>query len=273
MITFFSDLHEGHAPANEFYRGELVPCFEKPARAHYVLDELKARGHDLRFPAADSRAVLERIHTLRYLRFVESAWSQWIALDPANANVQPFPSAWPVRGLRSDVEPENFVAKLGLYSMDNGTPLVEGTWRAVKQSADAAFNAAQLVAGGERGVFCATRPPGHHAGADFMGGYCFLNNAAVAAQTLRDNGCERVAILDVDFHHGNGTQEIFYERNDVLFVSIHGDPRTEYPFYLGHADEQGGGAGEDFNLNLPLAAGTASARWFDALEVACDRVT
>ncbi|WP_395687771.1 histone deacetylase family protein [Caenimonas koreensis] len=272
MITFFGNLHEGHAPASEFYRGELVPCFEKPARAHYVQAQLALQGHDVRTPAADSRAVLARIHTPRYLQFLETAWQQWVALDTANAAVQPFPSVWPVRGLRSDVEPVNFIAKLGLYSMDNGTPLVEGTWRVVKQAADAAAHAAQLLGQGERGVFCATRPPGHHAGADFMGGYCFLNNAAVAAQALRDGGCERVAILDVDFHHGNGTQEIFYDRADVLFVSLHGDPLTEYPFYLGHADERGHGAGEGFNLNLPMPAGTPADRWFAALEVACERI-
>ncbi|KAG0738787.1 hypothetical protein G6F24_017523 [Rhizopus arrhizus] len=103
------------------------------------------------------------------------------------------------------------------------------------------------------------RPPGHHAGADFFGGYCFLNNAALAAQALRDAGAERVAILDVDYHHGNGTQSIFYERGDVLTVSVHGDPTTEYPFFLGYADEHGAGAGAGANLNLPLAAGTGFA--------------
>jgi hypothetical protein len=122
------------------------------------------------------------------------------------------------------------------------------------------------------GDVCATRPPGHHAGADFMGGYCFLNNAAVAAQALRTQGCRRVAVLDVDYHHGNGTQSLFYERADVLFVSLHGDPRTEYPFYLGHADETGRGAGEGFNLNLPLPAGSAASTWFEALDVACARI-
>jgi acetoin utilization deacetylase AcuC-like enzyme len=110
-----------------------------------------------------------------------------------------------------------------------------------------------------------TRPPGHHAGPDFFGGYCFLNNAALAAQALRDAGAQRVAVLDVDYHHGNGTQTIFYERADVLTVSLHGDPRTEYPFYLGHADERGAGSGEGFNLNLPLPAGTGCAAWRAAL--------
>jgi acetoin utilization deacetylase AcuC-like enzyme len=156
--------------------------------------------------------------------------------------------------------------------MDNGSPLCAGTWAAAKAGADAAASAAQALLGGQGAALCATRPPGHHAGPDFMGGYCFINNAAVAAQALRAGGAARVAVLDVDYHHGNGTQAIFYDRADVLFVSIHGDPRTEYPFYLGHADETGAGAGAGFNLNLPLPAGSSAAAWFAALDAACERV-
>lgn len=272
MIAFHNPLHHRHAPVHEFFRGERVPCFEKPDRAQYVEDALRERGHDLLAPEVDSQAVLAQVHAPRYLAFLQSAWSQWLALSPANAAVQPFPSVWPVRTLRSDVEPDNFVARLGLYSMDNGTPMAEGTWAAAKAGADAAASAADRVARGARAAFCCTRPPGHHAGPDFMGGYCFLNNAAVAAQWLRNQGVQRVALLDVDYHHGNGTQSIFYGRSDVLFVSIHGDPRTEYPFYLGHADETGEGEGAGFNLNLPLPAGTSAAEWFDALEQACARI-
>lgn len=272
MISFHSSLQEGHDPKHEFFRGERVPCFESPARAAFVRDELVARGHELRAPSTDACDLLPEVHTRRYLAFLQSAWDQWLELHPANADVQPFPSVWPVRTLRSDVEPADFVARLGLYSMDNGTPLVAGTWAAAKAGADAAASAAALVSSGARGAFCATRPPGHHAGADFMGGYCFLNNAAIAARALQAHGCGRVALLDVDYHHGNGTQSIFYGRADVLFVSIHGDPRTEYPFYLGHADEIGEGEGEGFNLNLPLPAGTSAEAWFAALEVGCARV-
>lgn len=272
MITFFSPSHHLHAPEFEFYRGQRVPCFETPSRADYVHTQLLARGHAVRAPDADSSALLSQVHTARYLQFVQTAWAQWLALDANNATQQPFPSIWPVRTLRSDVEPDNFIAKLGLYSIDNGTPLVEGTWAAAKAGADAAASAAALLAQGTRSAFCATRPPGHHAGADFMGGYCFLNNAAVAAQALRNSGCARVAVLDVDYHHGNGTQSIFYNRADVLFASIHGCPRTEYPFYLGHADEAGEGAGHGFNLNLPLPAGSSNAAWFGALDTACARI-
>jgi acetoin utilization deacetylase AcuC-like enzyme len=272
VITFFSPLQALHAPEHEFFRGERVPCHESPQRAAFVLDALRRRGHALREPDHDAAVVLQRVHTPRYLAFLQSAWQQWLALDAANAGRQPFPSVWPVRSLRSDLEPENFVARLGLYSMDNGTPMSAGTWAAAKAGADAAVSAASLLSTGTRAAFCATRPPGHHAGADFMGGYCFLNNAAIAAQALRDGGCQRVAVLDVDYHHGNGTQSLFYERGDVLVVSLHGDPRTEYPFYLGHADETGAGAGLGHNLNLPLPAGTSAAGWFEALDFACQRV-
>ena len=274
MITFFSPQHQRHAPKYEFFRGERVACFESPSRADFVLKELAARGHEVREPDVDSAEVLRQVHTARYLAFLESAWVQWVALDAGNAARQPFPSVWPVRTLRSDVEPQNFTAKLGLYSMDNGTPMVAGTWAAAKAGADAAASAAGLISSGSnvKAAFCATRPPGHHAGADFMGGYCFLNNAAVAAQTLRNKGCTKVAVLDVDYHHGNGTQGIFYDRADVLFVSIHGDPRTEYPFYLGHADELGTGAGHGFNLNLPLPAGSSKEIWFAALATACEKI-
>ncbi|MBS0302728.1 MAG: histone deacetylase family protein [Proteobacteria bacterium] len=272
MICFTTTEQALHAPEHEFFRGQRVPCFENPTRARFVEDALRAHGHALRPPTADSAPLLGEVHAPRYLDFLRTAWDQWLALDAANAQVQPFPSVWPVRTLRSDVEPANFVARLGLYSMDNGSPMAAGTWAAAKAAADAAASAAHALRGGERAVFCATRPPGHHAGPDFMGGYCFINNAAVCAQGLRAGGAARVAVLDVDYHHGNGTQAIFYERADVLFVSIHGDPRTEYPFYLGHADETGAGAGQGFNLNLPLPARASVAAWFDALEQACARI-
>jgi acetoin utilization deacetylase AcuC-like enzyme len=272
MLVLHSAAQAAHAPAFEFFRGERVPCFETPARAEFVLQALRGRGHELQGPDADSSGVLGRVHSPRYLAFLESAWAQWLALDAANDARQPFPSVWPVRTLRSDVEPRNFIARLGLYSMDNGSPLSAGTWAAAKAGADIAASAAGHLSVGVPSVFCATRPPGHHAGADFMGGYCFLNNAATAAQTLLERGCRRVAVLDVDYHHGNGTQSIFYERADVLVASIHGDPRTEYPFYLGHADEAGAGPGLGFNVNLPLPAGTSADLWFAALDTACARI-
>ena len=272
MITYTAPLHAAHAPEFEFFRGERVPCFETPARAEIVVDALRRCGHTLRAPTHDAAAILPRVHAPRYLDFLAGAWPRWLALDPENAKRQPFPSVWPVRSLRSDIAPQNFIAALGLYSMDNGTPISAGMWAAAKQGADAALSAVAAVRDGAPAAFSASRPPGHHAGWDFMGGYCFINNAAVAAVALRDGGCQRVAILDLDYHHGNGTQSLFYDRADVLFASIHGDPLTEYPFYLGHASESGVGPGAGFNLNLPLAAGSSRAAWFAAFDQAEARI-
>jgi acetoin utilization deacetylase AcuC-like enzyme len=182
------------------------------------------------------------------------------------------PAVWPIRGFRSDIEPDNFIAQLGLYSYDSGTPFTAGSWAAARLGAEVALTAQRQVRAGQRAVFALSRPPGHHAGPDFLGGYCFINNAAVAAQAFIDDGADRVAILDVDYHHGNGTQTIFYERPDVLVQSIHGDPKTEYPFDPGHADETGAGAGLGFNQNHPLPAGSHNKAWFAALARACARI-
>lgn len=273
MLAFYNEHHAQHRGRHEFFRGELVPCFEKPERADMVVAEFGRRGlGQIVTPHGAPLMSLERVHSPRYLHFLRNAWNEWVALDPDNANRDAFPAVWPVRTLRDDIEPENFAARMGLYSMDSGTPLTAGTWIAAKSGSDCAVNAAHALRMGERSTFALTRPPGHHAGADFFGGYCFLNNAAIAAQHLLDDGMQRVAILDIDYHHGNGTQSIFYARNDVLFVSIHGDPKQEYPFYLGHADETGEGAGLGYNMNIPLRHGASSAEWFAALESACLKI-
>ena len=273
MITFYNHLHAQHQGKFEMFRGELVPCFEVPARADHVLAELQRRKlGTVLHPHAFDDAVLTSIHSPRYLHFLENAWADWVALDPANAQRDALPSVWPTRTLRSDIVPDNFAARMGLFSYDAGSPLTAGTWVAARAGAHCALSAAQQLVQGDRAAFALSRPPGHHAGMDFFGGYCFLNNAALAAQHLRNAGTERVAILDIDYHHGNGTQAIFYDRPDVFFASIHGDPRTEYPFYLGHADETGTGAGQGANLNIPLPRGTGFARWSEALEQALDAI-
>jgi acetoin utilization deacetylase AcuC-like enzyme len=273
MHIFYNPDHAVHQGKLEMYRGRMVPCHEVPQRQDQVLAALQARAlGPLQTPSRFDDALLQRIHSPRYLQFLQTAWQQWLALDPANAALDAIPSVWPTRGFRTDLEPENFAARMGLYSFDAGTPLTAGTWQAARSGADCALSAAAHIANGGRAAFVLSRPPGHHAGADFFGGYCFLNNAALAAQYLRDSGLERVAVLDVDYHHGNGTQAIFYERADVFFASIHGDPRTEYPFFLGHADECGQGAGLGFNLNLPLPRGSDYARWSEALELALEAI-
>jgi len=276
MITIYNDRHYRHQGKLEMFRGDMVPCFEVADRAERVLAELRRRrlGAVREPDLADERVsqAVGGVHAGRYLEFLRGAWDEWVALDPQNRHRDALPSVWPVRGMRSDRLPDNFAARLGLFSFDVGTPLTAGTWDAAWGGAACAVSAAGQLLAGERSAFALTRPPGHHAGRDFFGGYCFINNAAVAAQALRDGGVERVAIVDVDYHHGNGTQEIFYRRADVLFASIHGDPATEYPFFLGYPDEQGEGEGLGYNLNLPLPHGTGFPAWREALSTALHAV-
>jgi acetoin utilization deacetylase AcuC-like enzyme len=271
MLTIHNPHHQLHQGRHEMFRGRLVPCHETASRLDHVLAELRRRGvGPLQAPPKDDAGLMDalaRIHAPRYLHFIEHAWAEWIAIEPGNAQLDALPSVWPTQGMRRDILPDNFAARMGLFSFDAGTPLTAGSWTAARAGAACALAAARAVASGAvRSAFALTRPPGHHAGSDFFGGYCFLNNAALAAQALRDGGAARVAVLDVDYHHGNGTQSIFYERSDVLTVSIHGDPRTEYPFFIGHADECGAGVGLGFNLNLPLPRGTGYARWRESLQ-------
>ena len=278
MKIFHNTRHSEHAGRQEMFRGRLVDCHEVPDRLRYVLDELQRRtmGQLLAPDAAlDVDAAMARIHAPDYLDFLAHAWDDWVALDLANAERDALPSVWPLaskHGFRTDAPPLNFAARLGQYAFDSGTPLMAGSWAAARGGAACALAAAQAVLGGERFAMALTRPPGHHAGPNYMGGYCFINNAAVAAQALRDAGVQRVALLDVDYHHGNGTQTCFYERSDVFTASIHGDPRTEYPFFLGHADERGYGAGEGFNLNLPMPRGTGFDVWLATLQTALQAV-
>jgi acetoin utilization deacetylase AcuC-like enzyme len=273
MRIFYNDRHPLHHGRHEMFRGQLVPCFETPARVDGLLRELRSRGFGtVENPPEVELAVLERVHAPRYLRFLSNAWQEWLALDPANAERDALPSYWPIRTFRTDVEPASFPARMGLYSFDAGSPITAGTWEAARHGAACAVAGARALLAGEGAAFALTRPPGHHAGHDFFGGYCFINNAAVAAQALRDAGVAKVAVLDIDYHHGNGTQAIFYERPDVFFASVHGDPRTEYPYYLGHADEKGAGAGLGTNLNLPLAKGAEFPLWREALAQALQAI-
>src|SRR5688500_1928694 len=187
MITFYNDKHALHHGKVEMFRGELVPCFEVPARADFVLRELTSRKlGDVQSAPEYPDSVLTRVHAARYIDFLSKAWDEWVALDPANAQRDAIPSYWPVRTFRSDVLPASFPARMGLFSFDAGSPLTSGTWPAARAGAFCAVAAARRILGGERAAFARTRPPGHHAGADFFGGYCFLNNAAIAAQSLRD---------------------------------------------------------------------------------------
>jgi acetoin utilization deacetylase AcuC-like enzyme len=269
MLTYYSDDHHLHHGSCELMDGQLVPCFEKPQRAEHVLARVKERQLGaIHGPSDFGRAPLLRIHSAAYLDFFEGAWARWQA-EQGQGDLLPY--TWPARTL-SERLPSSLHGQLGYYSFDAGAPITAGTWQAAYSAAQVALSAQAAIADGARSAFALCRPPGHHAAGELMGGYCYLNNAAIAAQAFLDQGHTKVAILDVDYHHGNGTQSIFYARNDVLFTSIHGDPVAEFPFFLGYADEVGEGSGAGYNLNLPLAAGSGWDVWGAALETACQRI-
>ena len=269
MKTVYSEKHRLHHAKFELIDGKMKPAVEMPSRAETVLQRVEAVGlGPVMAPTVHGRDPILKIHAANYVDFLERAWDLW---TETGRDYDALPLSWPVQGLRR-VEPDHIDGKLGYYSFDAGTPITAGTWQAATAAVDVALTGADLVQGDERAAFALCRPPGHHAAADFFGGYCFLNNAAIAAQSFIDAGAKRVAILDVDYHHGNGTQAIFYDRADVFFTSIHGDPRQEYPFFLGYAEEAGAGAGEGCNANYPLPWGSDFAAWGAALEDACKKV-
>ncbi len=269
MQIVYSPLHARHDGGMELHRGELVPCFEMPVRAEYILSAVQAAGFPVTAPRAFGLEPILRVHDTAFVSFLQTAFDQWIA---AGKDGFMLPSGFAARSMRQDIIPSGINGKLGHYAYDAGTPIVAGTWDAAYAGAQSALTAAALVADGAPAAYALCRPPGHHAGHATYGGYCFLNNAAIAAQSLRDQGRARVAVLDVDYHHGNGTQDIFWERSDVLTVSIHGTPDTEYPFFQGYADERGAGDGLGFNHNIPLPRGTEWDTWRAALTEAIKRV-
>ena len=269
MITVYSEKHLLRNPRTELYGGELVAPHECAQRAQFVLDRVRSEGlGDVVAPRSFGTTPLLRVHDARFVEFLSTAWGDWVA---AGNRGEAIPDCWPARRMAQRI-PDSVTGRLGFYAMAAETSISAGTWEAACASADVALTAAEFLVRGERSAFALCRPPGHHAGKDLYGGYCFLNNAAVAAQFLRDHGSARVAILDVDFHHGNGTQDIFYDRADVFYASIHGDPLEAFPYFLGYADETGVGPGSGQNLNLPLPRGTAFDGWRAALETALERI-
>jgi acetoin utilization deacetylase AcuC-like enzyme len=250
MRVVHSPLHARHDGGMELHRGELVPCFEMPARVDYILRALERVAFPVEAPRDFAPQALLGVHDAGFVEFLRTAYAQWVAVGKSGFML---PSGFPARGMRRDRIPAGINGRMGYYAFDAGTPMVEGTWDAARAAAHCALTAAALVVGGERSAYALCRPPGHHAGHATYGGYCFLNNAALAAQYLRDSGFARVAVLDIDYHHGNGTQDIFYDEDRVLYLSSH-----QSPFYpgTGKAGEVGEGVGRGFTANVPLPAGS-----------------
>ena len=267
MIVITTD-HTAHDPNQFTLPTDTRPYWETPARADALLGALLARGLTTR-PAGDhGMAPITRIHDAGYLGFLESAFAKWQALP----NAAPILRA-PAYAVRHPARrPEGIAGQAGWYLSSVTAPIVAGTWHAALGSAYAAVDAADAVLAGGRYAYALCRPPGHHAHTDMAGGFCYLNNAAIAAQRMLDAGSGPVAILDFDVHHGNGTQQIFYGRDDVFYASVHGDPAWLYPWFAGYADETGHGRGAGWNLNLPLPAGSRDDAFAAATRQALDAI-
>ena len=260
MKAVYTERHRSHDPQFFLVRGVVRRTTEQPERADRLLKGLAAGSHQLIEPTAFGQGPRARVHSAEYLRFLADAWDEWSALGDAGPEM--IANIHPVR--QAATYPTSIVGKLGWHTADTGCPIGPGTWAGACAATDVAVTAAQLVLDGESASYALCRPPGHHAYADMAGGFCFLNNTAIAAAHLRQR-YERVAILDVDVHHGNGTQGIFYARPDVLTVSIHADPAQFYPFVWGYAHERGEGVGLGANFNIPLPIGTGDDAYLNAL--------
>ncbi len=269
METIFTGRHNLRNSKTELFGGQLVEPFERPSRAEYIIDRVRevALG-PISEPDDFGMAPITAIHDADFIAFLQVAWPDWQA---AGFKGEAMPTVWPARRMSHRI-PTDVEGRLGYYALSGETAISEGTWEAAYASAQVALTGAERINQGARAVFSLCRPPGHHAAIDMYGGYCFVNNAAVAAQHLLDKGATRVAILDVDFHHGNGTQDIFDARDDVLFISLHGDPMDAFPHFLGHAEETGTGAGDGYTINYPLPPKTDFATWRAALQKALAQI-
>jgi len=262
MRIVYTEQHLRHAPEHELTRRGLIPYTESPDRVSAILQALGERGFtDVIPPREYPPEILLDIHDAAYLHYLEKVYAEWVASGQPDGGAASVTFALRGRARR----PESLADQVGYYCFDT-TPVVAHTYTAARFSAHCAVTGADLLLAGEGAAYALCRPPGHHAGRDLYGGYCYLNNAALAAAYLNRHG--RVALLDIDYHHGNGTQDIFYDSDQVLFVSIHADPARQYPFFWGRADEEGTGAGLGYNHNLPLPAGVDDEGYLQVLDEA-----
>jgi acetoin utilization deacetylase AcuC-like enzyme len=271
LRAFFHSEQIRHDPQQFMRMGRIAPAQDVPQRAEILLRTVRNRSIPLETPPDYGLQPVSVVHDAGYLDFLSTVFERWQALPSAGPevlpNVFPYWNGRPDWAARPPCPATSVVAQVGYYVGDLAAPIGPQTWSSALASAHSAAAAADAVLAGDVLAYGLTRPSGHHARRDRSSGFCYLNNAAVAAERLRSRFA-RVAILDIDAHHGDGTQQIFYDRPDVLTASIHGDPATYYPFFTGYASERGVGAGEGFNLNLPLAPGTDDAGYLDALDEA-----
>src|SRR4249919_1300508 len=281
MQVVYTPAHLAHDITTETFMALPIPANEVAERAERIRDTLIADGgFAFEEPTDHGEAPITAVHDPGLVRFLEVAWSevrrQGIARQFLSADTYPNISMF--EGMSEDAiaevvrEPVHAGGRAGFWGLDSAAPLVAGTYTAARGAVDVALTAADLVVAGATAAYGLCRPPGHHAARSMYGGYCFFNNAAIAAEAITAATGERVAILDVDYHHGNGTQQIFWRRGDVRYVSIHADPQRAYPYFLGRADETGEGPGVGENLNLPLRAGATNEDYLEATDRAVEAI-
>jgi acetoin utilization deacetylase AcuC-like enzyme len=265
MKAFWNNVQLRHAPQFFLQRGRVRPNFEVPARAEVLLAACRSLGLTIAGPPTDRRDALLAVHDAGYLEFLRTAAVIWDELGEAGPEM--VASSHPTSEMLANGAkwPSGIVGQVGWYTADTSCPIGSSTWESAEMAAYGAVAAADEACAGHC-AYALGRPPGHHAYAARAGGHCYLNNAAIAAQRLRAGGVSRVAVLDIDSHHGNGSQGIFWDRPDVLFVSVHADPNRYYPWFVGHSEETGGGAGTGCNLNIPLEFGTSDSGWLAAID-------
>jgi acetoin utilization deacetylase AcuC-like enzyme len=267
MIVITTNVHTLHDPDSMAPSPSGRPFYDRASRVQQLLGAVKRLGLTTEAAPDHGMAPIAAIHDAGYLRFLETAFERWQTTPVAGPAVRTF--GYAVR--RMQRLPDAVMGQAGYYLSGEGAPILQGTWQAAKASAHVAVEGAKRVLGGAHEAYALCRPSGHHTYTDLAGGFCYLNNAAIAAQVLI-TGRAKPAILDVDVHAGNGTQSILYERDDVFFCSVHGDPRELYPWYAGYADETGAGRGAGCNLNLPLPAGTDNSGYIGAVEQGLDAI-
>ncbi len=264
-----------HEPDGEVWLGVWETGTEVPERVSVILDAAAGAGAAVTPSRPHGDSALLAVHDAALIEHLATIWDRWVAggylADYGRTRVVPY--VFPTAGLLAGLplrQPPAIHGEVGMFCYDTMTIVGPGSWEAIRAAADCALTAADLVAGGARVAYALCRPPGHHAGPASYGGSCYLNNAAMAAAALRRSGADRVAVIDIDAHHGNGTQAIFYDQPEVYFGSVHVDPGAGwFPHYVGHADERGARAGEGANRNLPLAPGAGDAAWLEAVAVLC----
>ena len=271
MITVFDDTQRSHAPREFIVSGKPQPIPERPERIDMLMEGVRRLGGPVVVPPEIFGDTIALVHDRRYIQFLSTLRERWQRLPDASETPQPNVFALGRSTLPPPSYPDSVVGQCGWHLGDRSCPVTPKTWESARASAATAAHGAQLLLAGERMVYALCRPPGHHAAADMAAGFCYLNNTAIAAALLTTAG-KRTAILDIDVHHGNGTEAIFYDRADVLTVSIHAHPKRFYPFFWGYAEETGRGAGEGFNLNLPLERGTSIKPYCAALDTALARI-